>query len=95
MPDIRLSDAEPRKGLGAVRKLWAFPHFDRLQDPAPRMAEVVAAQLPAGTNLIGIEELTAIVADGDLRWVVHGRQSVWVSGPDDWKPFQCRREGYV
>jgi len=51
----------------------------------------VAAQVPAGMTLIGIDEETAIVCDGnDLsRWVVHGRQSVWVSGPDGWTSFSA------
>jgi len=42
----------------------------------------------------GIDEDTAIVGDGnDLsRWVVHGRQSVWVSGPDGWKSFSADGE---
>jgi hypothetical protein len=45
-------------------------------------------------TLIGIDEETAIVGDGnDLsRWVVHGRQSVWVSGPDGWKSFSAGGE---
>jgi hypothetical protein len=45
-------------------------------------------------TLIGIDEETAIVCDAnDLsRWVVHGRQSVWVRGPDGWKSFRAGRE---
>jgi len=89
VPNIRRPETEPREGLGAVPKLWVLPHFDRLQEWAPRAGEVVTAQVPAGMTLIGIDEETAIVADGnDLsRWVVHGRQSVWVSGPDGWESF--------
>jgi hypothetical protein len=45
-------------------------------------------------TLIGIDEETAIVGAGnDLsRWVVHGRQSVWVNGPDGWKSFSAGGE---
>jgi len=91
VPNIRQPEAEPREGLGAVPNLWVLPHFDRLQEWAPQTAGVVAAQVPAGMTLIGIDEETAIVCDGnDLsRWVVHGRQSVWVSGPDGWTSFSA------
>ncbi|MGD0808695.1 MAG: Type 1 glutamine amidotransferase-like domain-containing protein [Acidimicrobiales bacterium] len=94
VPNIRRPEAEPRAGLGTVPKLWVLPHFDRLKEWAPRTAEVVAAQVPAGMTLIGIDEETAIVSDGnDLsRWVVHGRQSVWVSGPDGWESFRAGAE---
>ncbi len=94
VPDIRRPEAEPREGLGAVPKLWVLPHFDRLQEWAPGTAEAVIAQVPAGMTLIGIDEETAVVADGnDLsRWVVHGRQSVWVGGPDGWKSFGAGEE---
>jgi cyanophycinase-like exopeptidase len=94
VPNIRRPEAEPRAGLGTVPKLWVLPHFDRLKEWAPRTAEVVAAQVPAGMTLIGIDEETAIVSDGnDLsRWVVHGRQSVWASGPDGWESFRAGAE---
>jgi cyanophycinase len=94
VPNIRRPEAEPREGLGAVPKLWVLPHFDRLQEWAPRTAEVVIDQVPPGMTLIGIDEETAIVADGnDLsRWVVRGRQSVWVSGSDGWKSFSAGGE---
>jgi cyanophycinase len=94
VPNIRRPEAEPREGLGAVPKLWVLPHFDRLQEWAPRTAEVVIAQVPPGMTLIGIDEETAIVADGNdlTRWVVRGRQSVWVSGSDGWKSFSAGGE---
>ncbi len=97
VPNIRQPEAEPREGLGAVPKLWVIQHFDRLQEWAPRAAEVVNAQVPAGTTLIGIDEETAIVGDGNdlTRWVVHGRQSVWVSGPDGWKSSSAGGEVLV
>lgn len=94
VPNIRRPEAEPIEGLGAVPKLLVLPHFDRLQEWAPGTAEVVTAQVPAGMTLVGIDEETAIVGDdNDLsRWVVHGRQSVWVSGPDGWKSFSAGGE---
>ena len=79
VPDIRRPDAEARPGLGVVPNLWVLPHFDRLTAWAPGMAESVAARLPDGVVLAGVEEETAMVSDGsDLgRWVVQGRQTVW------------------
>ena len=80
VPDIRRPDAEPRRGLGVLPTLRVMPHFDRLMAWAPQMAESMAAQVPPGVTLVGIDEDTAIVSDGtDLRrWVVHGRQSAWL-----------------
>jgi cyanophycinase-like exopeptidase len=94
VPNIRRPEAEPIEGLGAVPKLLVLPHFDRLQEWAPGTAEVVTAQVPAGMTLVGIDEETAIVCDGnDLsRWVVHGRRSAWVSGPEGWKSFSADGE---
>src|SRR5579875_2036037 len=82
VPDIRRHRAEPSEGLGLVPAMWALPHFDRLQSWAPDMATALLERLPAGSVLVGLEEETAIVSDGEGfdRWAVHGRQSAWLLG---------------
>jgi cyanophycinase-like exopeptidase len=88
VPDIRNRDARPREGLGIVPLLRVLPHFDRFRVRAPEWAETAAAKTPPGQTLIGIDEETAIVADGtDLhRWEVQGRQSAWVYHPGKPEP---------
>jgi cyanophycinase-like exopeptidase len=83
VPDIRRPDGEPRPGLDALPMLRVMPHFDRLMAWAPQMAESMAALVPPGVTLVGIDEETAIRSDGaDLRrWVVHGRQAAWLFTP--------------
>lgn len=94
VPDIRRPEAPPRRGLGVVRELRVLPHFDRMARWAPSLAETIAASLPPGTALVGIDEETAVISDGaDLRrWVVHGRQSAWVFGPEGRTPFGAGEE---
>ena len=94
VPDIRRPDAEPRPGLDVLPALRVMPHFDRLVEWVPQMVDSMAAQLPAGVTLVGIDEETAIVSDGaDLRrWTVHGRQSVWLFTPEGRTPYTAGQE---
>lgn len=94
VPDIRRPDAEARPGLGVLRTLRVMPHFDRLMAWAPQMAESMAAQVPPGVTLVGIDEETAIVSDGaDLRrWAVHGRQAAWLFTPTGRTPYSAGQE---
>jgi cyanophycinase len=64
-------------GLGLVTGLTVIPHFDQMERWRPGALEWFAAWQPAGTTLVGIEETTALVAEGG-RWQVYGEQAVWV-----------------
>jgi cyanophycinase len=81
-------DASPnwQPALGLVGRLIVLPHFDRM---ASRMGRetlaLLAASVPAGLTLIGVDEDTALVrvndgppADGPSQWQVMGRQGVSV-----------------
>lgn len=94
VPDIRRPGAEPVPGLGLIPMLRVLPHFDRMGRWAPRMAESLAAQVPTGVILIGIDEETAIVSDGDElgRWMVKGGGSAWVIDPDGQRPVGAGEE---
>lgn len=91
VPDIRRPEAPARQGLGVVRGMRVIPHFDRMARWAPDLAATVAANLPPGVALVGIDEETAIVSDGaDLRrWSVHGRQSAWVLDSEGRTPYSA------
>jgi cyanophycinase-like exopeptidase len=84
MVSIRAPEAAPEPGLGVVPGILVVPHFDRFRRWMGRGPEAVAARLPDGVVLVGIDEETAIVSDGrDLgRWTVRGRQAAWVFGAD-------------
>lgn len=64
-------------GLGVFRRLCVLPHFDRIDQFRPTMAEDIVMKAPVGTTVIGIDEHTGLVNDG-AAWVVRGQQSVWV-----------------
>jgi len=84
MADIRAPGSPPHPGLGVVPGVLVIPHFDRFRRWSGSAPEDAAARLPDGLVLVGIDEETAMVSDGlDLRrWVVEGRQAVWLFGPD-------------
>jgi cyanophycinase len=94
VPDIRRPEAPARQGLGVVRGMRVIPHFDRMARWAPELAGTVAAALPPGVALVGIDEETAMVSDdaGLRRWTVHGRQSAWLFGPGGRTPYSAGEE---
>lgn len=70
--------------LDLLPGIVTLPHFDRW---VGRMGEStlkqLAGSLPAGVDLIGVDEDTALVSvDGSAGWSVMGRQSVSVIDPE-------------
>jgi cyanophycinase-like exopeptidase len=77
--------------LGLLGRVIVLPHFDRM---ASRMGRetlaLLAASVPVGLTLIGVDEDTALVrvyddgqpSAGPALWQVMGRQGVSVFGPD-------------
>jgi cyanophycinase len=86
VPDIRHPLRDPIEGLGVVPQLRVIPHFDRFVGWMPDLVGRYLARAPEGVSVLGIDEDTALVHDGD-RWVVHGRQSVWVLTRDGRTPY--------
>lgn len=81
VPDIRhpLRGADP--GLGVVPLLRVIPHFDRFLSWMPDLVGRYLMRAPQGTEVVGIDEDTALIWQ-DEAWTVHGRQQVWVLRPD-------------
>ena len=88
VPDIRhpLRTADP--GLGVVPTLRVIPHFDRFVSWMPDLVGRYLAKAPAGVTVLGIDEDTALVGEGDA-WMVHGRQSVWVLTREGRTPYSA------
>ena len=63
-------------GLGTVPQLAVIPHYDRARFIRPLFLRVIRSSMPEGTEVIGIEEDTALVGRPGEEWVVTGRQSV-------------------
>ena len=94
MADIRAPGSAPRPGLGVVPGMLVIPHFDRFRRWTGSSPEAAAARLPDGVVLVGIDEETAMISDGhDLRrWVVEGRQAVWLFGADGGSAHRAGQE---
>ncbi|MGD0439373.1 MAG: Type 1 glutamine amidotransferase-like domain-containing protein [Acidimicrobiales bacterium] len=74
--DFRRPGRYSGEGLAVVPQLVVLPHFDRFEQWMPGLAERMLARTPSDATLIGIDEETALVADGD-DFTVRGNKSVW------------------
>ena len=69
------------RGLGVVPRVAVIPHFDRFSGFAPHLADELLRTAPGDTEVIGIDEETALVG-GPERFEVMGRQAAWLLGRD-------------
>jgi cyanophycinase len=86
VPSLRRPGTEPQEGLGLVPQLRVIPHFDRFERWMPDLVGRYLARAPEGTEVVGIDEETALVWDGG-RWTVHGQRQVWLLRADGRSPF--------
>jgi cyanophycinase len=66
-----------KPGLGYATGVLFGPHWDVIDTWIPGARDAIVASLPEGETLVGIDERTALVGDGE-RWTVHGRAGVHV-----------------
>lgn len=76
VPALRLPFDEPAQGLGLLPHLRVLPHFDRMFTRIPELLSRFS-DVPVGVSVMGIDEDTALVG-GPHKWIVKGRQSVWL-----------------
>lgn len=74
--DFRRPGRYSGEGLAVVPQLVVLPHFDRFEQWMPGLADRMMARTPLDATLIGIDEETALVTDGDA-FTVRGNKSVW------------------
>ena len=63
-------------GLGLVPNVAVIPHYDRMKFFVPMFGRMVRNAAPPRTELIGIEEDTALVGRPGEPWTVAGGQEV-------------------
>ena len=93
-PDSSADSFSPemwRQGLEIFPRAWLGPHWDMLDRFAPGIVEEMVRAVPTDDLLLGVDEQTAMVGDGD-RWQVLGRGSVHVRTGDAWKRYSSPEE---
>ena len=80
MPDVRHPKSGGSDGLGVIPDLRVLPHFDKYSRMIPDFA--LRPLVMAGTNVVGIDEETALVTEGpdaEGLWPFRsrGRGSCW------------------
>ncbi|GAC1611747.1 MAG: hypothetical protein NVS3B26_27690 [Mycobacteriales bacterium] len=76
VPSLRRPGIPAQEGLGLVPGLRVIPHFDRFERWMPDIVGRYLARAPADTEVVGVEEETALVWD-DVGWTVRGSRRVW------------------
>lgn len=79
VPELRRPSSSGRQGLGLLPHIRVLPHFDKMLGWIPDLLTRPFLRPPAGVNLVGIDEDTALVG-GPGKYTVHGRQSAWLLG---------------
>jgi cyanophycinase len=76
-----------RPGLGLFPSTYVGPHWDALDSYIPGLTAFFLAAVPAGCNLLAIDESTAVVGDG-ATWSVVGKSAAhfwqrgaWLNSP--------------
>jgi cyanophycinase len=85
-PDSTVQELSPDlwvAGLGLFDRTWFGPHWDMLDRYAPGLVDHVAASVPVDDLLVGVDEQTALIGDGE-QWQVVGRGAVHVRAGDSW-----------
>lgn len=77
VPDFRHPTRAADPGLGVVPQVRVIPHFDKIPRWMPDIASRYLLRTPEGTAVLGVDEETAVVWDGE-SWTVHGSQSAWL-----------------
>ncbi len=75
-------------GLGLVRDLTVFPHFDTAAD---HLRTRTLELRPAGVTLVGVDESTAVVRERDGSWHAVGGRGVTVfdaTGPPEGRRYE-------
>ena len=79
VPDMFRPSSGDREGLGLLPHLRILPHFDAMLGRVPDLLTRPFLRAPAGVNLVGVDENTALVG-GPEEFTVRGVGSAWILG---------------
>lgn len=85
-PDSTVSEFSPSlwaDGLKLFPRTWFGPHWNMLDHYVPGLVAHIDATVPTDDLLIGVDEQTALVGDGE-RWQVVGVSAVHVRRDGQW-----------
>jgi cyanophycinase len=88
-PDSTVSDFSPTlwaDGLRLFPRTWFGPHWNMLDHYLPSLTAHVDATVPPDDLLVGVDEQTAIVGDGE-RWQVIGVSAAHVRESGEWRHY--------
>jgi cyanophycinase-like exopeptidase len=80
-----LWDDWPR-GLRLLSDTMLIPHWDAFGRDHPDLQQFLAREVPADSTLIGVDDRTALIGDGDL-WQVKGAGQVQIRIGDVWNTY--------
>ncbi len=79
VPNFRLSRSEPTVGLNVIEGIRVIPHFNKFFKWIPESSAKILLDVPEGSVLLGIDELTALVKrSNDSDFEVFGEAKVHV-----------------
>ena len=87
VPDSDADEFGPdlwRPGLGVFEDAMLGPHWDALDSFVPGLTEFIVSSVPAGCRLVGVDEQTALLGDGE-DWTVTGAGGVHVLLDGTWE----------
>lgn len=79
-------------GVGLLSRAYIAPHFDALDSYMPGLRKLFISMCPEGSDVVGIDEDTAILGDG-TSWDVFGAGAAWVSADGDHETLTPFRRG--
>lgn len=89
-PDSTVSEFSPAlwaDGLRLFPRTWFGPHWNMLDHYAPGLTDHIDTTVPDDDLLVGVDEQTAIVGDGE-RWQVIGLGSAHIRQAGAWQLFE-------
>jgi cyanophycinase-like exopeptidase len=78
IPHFRKMKEVGSTGLGIVSNIRTIPHYNKFFKWIPDAAAELFMKAPSGLNIVGIDEVTAIVSEDLEEWTTHGAASVHI-----------------
>jgi cyanophycinase len=88
VPDLRRPTRPAEPGLGVVPDVRVIPHFDRIPRWFPDIVTRFLTKAPAGAEVVGVDEDTAVVHE-DGVWTVHGLRAAWLLTDGGRTPYEA------